>query len=81
MSADEVGKLIDLIKTSLLNPVLASDPAIVEDAEQAATEIVGEITSRYMLIPLPTTDEDAAACVELDSLLPGLFQSTKGRPQ
>lgn len=57
MSNEDTAKLIDLIKTSLLNPVLASDPAIVADAEQAALEIVGEITSRYMLIPLPAPDE------------------------
>ncbi len=73
MSSEDLGKLIDLVKTSLLNPVLASDPAIVADAEEAATEIVGEITSRYMLIPLPSIDEDAAARVELDAMLPGVF--------
>jgi hypothetical protein len=59
MSAEDLGKLIDLVKTTLLNPVLASDPAIVADAEQVATEIVGEITSRYLVVELPPVDAGA----------------------
>lgn len=77
MSSAETSDLIDRI-AKLLSPHLGRN----EDAtDKVATEIVGDLQSRFYLIPIPTVGEEAQTRSDLVSMeIPGLFSTsaTKG---
>ncbi len=78
MSGNETSALIDRL-AKLLSPHLGRNE---DAADKVATEIVGDLQSRFLLIARPTEAEEAAARADLAALnIPGLFQSiaTKGR--
>ncbi len=75
MTAEVTGSLIDDVARELRT--LMSEDA----ADAVATSIVGQLQSRYLICPLPTAAEDAAARLDLAALeIPGLFiTATKGQ--
>jgi len=70
MSGPDLSALIDLVAEHV-KPHLGGN----EDAADAvATELAGAITSRYMVISLPTETEEAQTRAALAALdVPGLF--------
>lgn len=75
MTAEVTGSLIDDVARELRS--LMSEEA----ADAVATNIVGQLQSRYLICPLPTEAEDAAARADLAAFdIPGLSAiATKGR--
>jgi len=69
MSSAETSKLIDLIAATILPDLGNNEDA----ADQRATEIVGELQSKYLLIPLPGAADEDATRAQISALVPGLF--------
>lgn len=74
MKNEHTAALIDLVVRQLLDdPETRAE--LEDDAEVFAIALVGELQSKWMVIPLPDVSvvDEAATRAEVDAILPGLF--------
>jgi hypothetical protein len=69
MSGEALSDLIDSVARAVLTAVGGNEDA----ADALATTIAGEITSRFLVVPLPAANEELASRAEIGSMFPGLF--------
>lgn len=74
MKNEHTAALIDLVKRQILDdPETRAE--LEDDAEVFAVALVGELQSKWMVIPLPDVSalDEAASRAEFDAIFPGLL--------